>query len=78
MKLAISSFKKRALFIARNEVCEGYVFIGVCLSTGWGVVCMGEGVGQTPPIGYYGIWSTSGRYASYWNTFLLVLLVAGR
>ena len=49
MKLAISFFKKRALFIARNEVCEGYVFIGVCLSTGWGKVCMGEGVGQTPP-----------------------------
>ena len=29
------------------------------------------GIGQTPPIGYYGIRSTSGRYASYWNAFLL-------
>ena len=33
------------------------------------------GVGQIPPgdtwpMGYYGIWSTSGRYAIYWNTFL--------
>ena len=33
-------------------------------------VCIqGEAVGQTP-LGYYGIRSTSGRYASYWNTFL--------
>ena len=36
-----------------------------------------------PPMGYYGIWSTSGRYAFYWNAFLLTLLppaneVAGR
>ena len=56
---------------------------GVCLgeiaSRGWGV-CIQEagglhpedgGVGQTPPIGYHGIWQTSGRYASYWNAFLL-------
>ena len=25
-----------------------------------------------PPIGYYGIRSTSGRYESYWNAFLLL------
>ena len=31
----------------------------------WGVC-----IGQTPPSGYCGIWSTSSRYASYWNTFL--------
>ena len=24
------------------------------------------------PLGSYGIWSTSGRYASYWNAFLLL------
>ena len=31
----------------------------------------GDGVGETsPPIGYYGIPSTSGWYASYWNAFL--------
>ena len=29
-----------------------------------------RGVGQTPHIGYYGVWSISGRYASYWNAFL--------
>ena len=27
-----------------NEVCEGYVFTGVCLSTGWGRAWWGEGV----------------------------------
>ena len=26
--------------------------------------------GQTPPRGYYGIRSTSGQYASYWNAYL--------
>ena len=43
---------------------------GVCIGGGWG----GRGVGQTllpRHIGYYGIRSTSGRYASYWNAFLL-------
>ena len=31
-----------------------------------------RGVGQTPLryMGYYGIWSTNGQYASYWNAFL--------
>ena len=42
----------------------------------WGSAS-GGGVRQIPPppiyIGYYGIWSTSGRYASYWNAFLLLL-----
>ena len=32
-------------------------------------VCI-RGVGQKPPIGYYEIRSTSGRYASYWNALL--------
>ena len=32
--------------------------------------------GQTPSE-HYGIWSTSGRYASYWNVFLLSLLWEG-
>ena len=49
MKLAISFFKKRALFIARNEVCEGYVFIGVCLSTGVGEGLHGGGGWADPP-----------------------------
>ena len=32
-------------------------------------------VGKNPPrhMGYYGIQPTSGRYASYWNAFLLVI-----
>ena len=30
--------------------------------------------GQTPPfLGYYGIYSTSGRYASYWNAYLFFM-----
>ena len=29
------------------------------------------GWADPPPIGYYRIWSMSGRYASYWNAFLL-------
>ena len=102
-----------------NEVCDGYVFTGVCLSTGWwggdvpgggggsmrgsgmhgghvwwggmrgrgahawqgGCVwqgaCVAGGGGvrvmYAPPGRYYGIRSMSGRYASYWNAFLLFL-----
>ena len=49
---------------------EVNVFTGVCLSTGGppsegGVVL--KGVGETPPPE---IWSTSCRYASYWNAIL--------
>ena len=36
----------------------------------------GRGVGRSPPpryMGYYGIRSTSGRCASYWNAFLFKL-----
>ena len=35
-------------------------------------VCFLEG-GLHPPIGYYGIQSKRGRYASYWNAFFLFL-----
>ena len=42
---------------------------------GGGFASRGRGVGQTPPppryMGYYGIRSTSERYASYWNAFLV-------
>ena len=41
------------------------------LLSGWGWV-------DPPPIGYYGIGSTSGRYASYWNAFLLIILMVRR
>ena len=37
---------------------------GVCIQRG---ICI-QGVGQTPQ--HYGIWSISGRHASYWNAFL--------
>ena len=30
---------------------------------------------DTAPFGYYGIWSTSGRYASYLNAFLLFMFL---
>ena len=58
---------------------------GVCLQTvciqGVGQipqVCLRVGgCGQSPPpryMGYYGIRSRSGRYASYWNAFLLRIM----
>ena len=47
----------------------GLYLVGVCIQGG-----LHRGDGQTPlpppPIGCYGIQSTSGRYASYWNAFL--------
>ena len=39
----------------------------VILFTGWGV--SQHGLGQTPPLGRH--LPSSGRYASYWNAFLL-------
>ena len=72
---------------AANEVCEGYVFTPVCLSTGGGAcvvvgargsrVCVVEdmhGRGACPLrqiLRDTVIGSMSGRYASYWNAFLL-------
>ena len=49
-----------------NEVWGKAIFSQACVI----LSPVGGGVRQTPPIGYYGIWSTSGRYASYWNAFL--------
>ena len=43
----------------------------MCHSVHRGGLHPGRGIWQTPPpIAYYGIRSTSGRYASYWNAFL--------
>ena len=67
-----------------NKVCEGYVFTGVCLSTGGAcVAARGGGMcGCSPGGGMRGssgggvrgffdeIRSMSGRYASYLNAFL--------
>ena len=52
---------------------------GRCLPPGGlhpGEVCIQEGEegwADPLPIGYYGIWSSSGQYASYWNAFLLLI-----
>ena len=54
----------------RPGVASRMVYIQeVCIGGG---VHPGGGVGQTP-IGYYGLRSTSGRYASYWNAFLFIM-----
>ena len=79
-----------------KEVCEGYVFTGVCLSTVGGCLphCMlGSTLPRsrhparsthpsqehTPPRSIHppcsACWqirATSGRYASYWNAYLLM------
>ena len=56
-----------------NEVCEGYVFTGVCLSTGGslsgGRVSVQGGLCQGDPPGTV----TCGRYASYWSAFLFYI-----
>ena len=65
-----------------NEVCEGYVFTGVCLSTGghaWQGSCVAGGM--------HGRWACmvgdvrdrrdghcSNQYASYWNAFLFTFV----
>ena len=66
-----------------NEVCEGYVFTGVCHSVhgegrAWllpgGHAWLLWGACMAAPGGVHGfsdeIRSMSGRYASYWNAFL--------
>ena len=72
--------------------CEGYVFTGICLSTGGP---LGGSAPGGPGPGGGGAWSGGvgipacteadppgkdgyccGRYASYWNAFLLVLVVS--
>ena len=55
-----------------RHVTEECASRGVCLwgyTSGGGVYIQGR-VGQTP-LRYYGIWSISGRYAPFWNAFLL-------
>ena len=47
--------------------------VGGGLHAGRGVRIQGAGDwADPPPIGYYGVRSTSGRYESYWNAFLLL------
>ena len=72
------------LFPSANEVCEGYVFTGVCLSTRGG----GRGLGLCPGGGSPskgvsvqrvlcpGEGVTNGRYVCYWNAFLVDFTLA--
>ena len=60
-----------------NEVAESYVFTPVCHSVHRRGSASGSGSVNTPdthpyPSGHTPTQSTSGRYASYWNAFLLV------
>ena len=61
------------MFTARKRsLGQGNVFISVCDSVHGGVDT--PPLVDTPnPLGYYGIRSTSGRYASYWNAYLFIL-----
>ena len=75
---------KESFITARKSSGGKVMFSQACVVPSvhrWGVrwqgICIGEGglhpwgLGRPPPpIGYYGIRSTSGRYASYWNAFL--------
>ena len=56
---------------------QGNVFTPVCHSIGEVSAPLHVGIhtpwADTPhPAGYYGIQSTSGRYASYWNVYLFI------
>ena len=120
---AFDIFAHRNTFLPpANEVCEGYVFAGVCLSTGGCLPLVPEGgvchtphpgqmppladtppwvdnpSGQTPPLAVHagihtpwamhagihprpvhaGIRSTSRRYTSHWNAFLLSAAFFGK
>ena len=50
-----------------NEVSKGNVFTGVCLSKEGGTLSRGVSVRETPRT------VKSGRYAPYWNAFLLLV-----
>ena len=61
-----------------REFCQGGLHPGESAS---GRVCIqgrsvfrGSARGNLHPVGYYGVQSTSGQYASYWNAFLCILV----
>ena len=64
---------KPQYFPPANKVCEGNVFTGVFLFTGGGGGCLCPGGVFVRWVLYQGDPPTvkSGRYASYWNAFLL-------
>ena len=58
---------KSIIITARNfKLREGNVFTSMCQE-----FCPGGRAWHIPPGGYYEMRSMSGRYASYWNVFLL-------
>ena len=72
-----TSFRNAFLLPPANEVWGKVMLLHLCviLFTGGGLPPWESAsrglVGQNPPpIGYYGIRSTSGQYPSFWNAFL--------
>ena len=65
----VITVRKRSLQRLCFYTCQSVILFtvgGVCIQGG-----LHRGVGRPPQIGYCRIRSTSGRYASYWNEFLL-------
>ena len=87
-ELLLSDKDKIILFPIRRgfffSVSFHFLYVSLCnhelsisvFSINYDKFCLGRGGGvggwQTP-LGYYWIRSMSGRYASYWNAFLLVV-----
>ena len=62
--------KATTLFLPpANEVCEGYVFTGVCPQGGLGL-CPGASLSGGLCLSDTSRMVTSGWYVSYWNAFL--------
>ena len=55
-------------YCSKTKFVKVMFFLSVCSQGG-----LHPG-GLHPPIGYHGIWSTSGQYASYWNAFLFSIV----
>ena len=75
MKLSLPNIsncnKFTCIVTAANEVCEGYVFTGVCLSTGgvWPIHPPGQtALGQTPALGRQPPWADSPLRSACWDT----------
>ena len=57
-----------------TPVCQSFCSQGGSASGEGGLHPVGGGGQRAPPLGYYGIQSTSGLYASYWNAFFFQFL----
>ena len=56
----------------RGDLYPGGLYPGGVCIWGRGLCIRGEGGLPHPSPGYYGIRSTRGQYASYWNAFLFI------